>query len=73
MASSLVAPEARLLGTGHGPELSDSEEIILRAFHSDGEDERQMRDLVFDNAFLGESFGVICPCKDWFSDVVLTP
>jgi GNAT superfamily N-acetyltransferase len=32
-----------------------------------------MRELVFDNAFLGEPFDVICPCKEWFSDVVLTP
>ncbi|MCB2262988.1 MAG: GNAT family N-acetyltransferase [Candidatus Thiosymbion ectosymbiont of Robbea hypermnestra] len=32
-----------------------------------------MSELVFDNAFLGEPFDAICPCKHWFSDVVLAP
>jgi len=73
MASSLVAPEGRLLGRERESELSDSEEILLRTFRPDGEDEQQMRELVFDNAFLGKPFDVICPCKRWFSDVVLTP
>jgi len=73
MASSLVVPEARLSGREHGPESLDSDEIFLRAFCSDGKDEQQMRELVFDNAFLGEPFDVICPCQEWFSDVVLTP
>jgi hypothetical protein len=36
MTSSLVAPEARLLGREHGSELWDSEEILLRAFRPDG-------------------------------------
>jgi len=32
-----------------------------------------MRELVFNNAFLGRPFDEICPCKRWFSDVVLGP
>jgi GNAT superfamily N-acetyltransferase len=54
-------------------ELLDSGEILLREFRPDADDERQMRELVFENAFLGEPFDVICPCKRWFGDVVLTP
>jgi ribosomal protein S18 acetylase RimI-like enzyme len=73
MASRLVAPETHLFGKEDGTELHDSDEIRLRAFRPDGEDESQMRELMFDNAFLGEPFDVICPCKEWFSDVVLTP
>jgi len=57
----------------HGSELSDSEEILLRPFRPGGEDERQMRELVFGNAFPGAPFDTICPCKKWSSDVVLTP
>jgi len=51
----------------------DSGQILYRPFSPDGDDERQMRDLVFNNAFMGRPFDVICPCKDWFSDVVLGP
>ena len=58
---------------GRKSELLDSGEILLRAFRPDTDDERQMRELVFDNAFLGQPFDVICPCKRWFGDVVLTP
>lgn len=54
-------------------ELSDSEEILFRSFQPDGQDEQQMRELVFNNAFLGRPFDVICPCKEWFGDVVLSP
>jgi len=58
---------------GHESELSDSEEILFRRFSPDDEDESRMGDLVFNNALLGEPFDVICPCKQWFSDVVLAP
>jgi len=54
-------------------ELLDCGEILLREFRPDTDDENQMRELVFENAFLGEPFAVICPCKRWFGDVVLTP
>lgn len=59
----------------HDPkaEVSNSGEILFREFRCDGDDEEQMRELVFDNAFLGQPFDVICPCKQWFGDVVLTP
>lgn len=57
-------------------EQSDREEhrdILLRRFRPNSDDERQMRELVFENAFLGEPFDAICPCREWFGDVVLTP
>jgi len=73
MFSNAFGNEASSVGSGHIPQLSDTEEILFRRFSPDDDDERQMRDLVFDNAFLGEPFDVICPCKRWFSDVVLTP
>ena len=60
----------------HRSALPDSEkhgEILFRRFRADKDDEQQMRQLVFNNAFLGQSFDVICPCKQWFGDVVLTP
>jgi ribosomal protein S18 acetylase RimI-like enzyme len=56
-------------------ELSDVEDygdILLRGFR-DADDEQQMRELVFNNAFLGRPFDAICPCKEWFGDVVLGP
>ena len=53
--------------------LADPEEVLFRRFSRDGNDEQQMRELVFNNAFFGESFDVICSCKRWFSDVVLGP
>jgi len=56
--------------------LPDSEkqgEILFRGFRPNEDDEQQMRELVFNNAFLGRPFDVICPCKQWFGDVVLTP
>jgi GNAT superfamily N-acetyltransferase len=54
-------------------ELSDSKEIVFRDFQPNGDDEQQMRELVFNNAFLGKPFDAICPDKEWFGDVVLTP
>ena len=67
--------QTRTLSIAHGQksELLASGEILLREFRPDADDERQMRELVFDNAFLGQPFDVICPCKRWFGDVVLTP
>ena len=73
MASSLVEYDMHSLRNGYISEVSNSEEILFRRFRPDGDDERQMGELVFNNAFLGESFEVICPCKQWFSEVVLTP
>jgi GNAT superfamily N-acetyltransferase len=66
--------ETRTLSGEHNrkSELS-SGEMLFRPFRPDGDDEREMRDLVFNNAFLGQPFDVICPCKQWFGDVVLTP
>jgi GNAT superfamily N-acetyltransferase len=46
---------------------------VFRRFSSDEDDGRQMGELVFANAFLGQPFDVICPCQTWFSDVVLGP
>jgi len=71
MASQIFGYETHRIGKGHRSELSD--EILLRRFSPDGEDASQMADLVFNNAFLGQPFDVICSCKQWFSDVVLTP
>jgi GNAT superfamily N-acetyltransferase len=51
----------------------DYGDIQIRRFRPEGEDERQMRDLVFDNAFLGKPFDEIFSNKEWFGDVVLTP
>jgi GNAT superfamily N-acetyltransferase len=56
--------------------LSDCEkrgEILFRRFRPDADDERRMRELVFNNAFLGQPFDAICPCKQWLGDVVLAP
>jgi len=47
--------------------------IELRRFEPENDDEQQMRDLVFANAFLGQPFSDICSCKDWFGEVVLKP
>lgn len=55
------------------PEASDCGEILVRNFQPDGDDEQQMRELLFNNSFLGQPFDVICPCKQWFGDVILTP
>ncbi len=57
----------------HRFELSDSGDILFRNFRPDGEDEKQMRELVFNNVFLGKPFDVICPYKRWFGDAVLAP
>jgi len=65
--------QARLIDKGHGSRTSVSEEILFRRFSPDSEDSSRMSDLVFDNAFLGQPFDAICPCKRWFSDVVLAP
>lgn len=53
--------------------LTDCGDIIIRNFRRDQGDERQMGRLAFNNALLGQPFDEICPCKQWFSDVVLTP
>ena len=76
MNTRLASGEARSVWRGQQPELPDHEEhgeILFRKFQPGGEDEAQMRDLVFNNAFLGQPFDVICPDKQWFGDVVLTP
>lgn len=73
MYLNLARNEAISEANSENWELSDSEEILFRNFKPDGDDERQMRELVFDNAFLGQPFGEICPCKEWFCDVVLSP
>ena len=57
----------------HESELSSLDDILLRRYSPHGDDKQQMDDLVFANAFLGNPFDVICPCKEWFSDVVLGP
>jgi len=69
MASQIY--ETHRADKGTRPE--SSEEILFRRFSPDGEDESRMGELVFNNAFLGQPFDVICPCKQWFSDVVLAP
>ncbi len=61
---------------GSGPHAESSAvygEIAYRKFQPTGSDDRRMRELVFANAFLGEPFDAICPCRDWFGDVVLGP
>lgn len=73
MFSEALEYKTRSLDTGHGAEVSVSEEVLFRRFSPDGEDESQMGELVFSNAFLGQPFDAICPCKRWFSDVVLSP
>jgi GNAT superfamily N-acetyltransferase len=76
MNTLVVANEARSARSRSEPGLSDSkkhEDILLRRFRPDDDDEQQMRDLVYDNAFLGKPFDPICTCKKWFCDVVLTP
>lgn len=49
------------------------DEILIRNYRPDQGDEHQMGDLAFNNALLGEPFDAICSCKQWFSDVVLSP
>lgn len=73
MSPNLVGYETRPLESRRILWLAGSEQVMYRRFSADGDDERQMRELVFENAFLGKPFDVICPCKQWFSDVVLTP
>jgi len=76
MSSKLFTYETHAARDEHHWDESDCEEhgeILFRKFRSDGDDEQQMRELVFDNAFLGQPFDEICPCKEWFSDVVLNP
>jgi len=65
--------ETRSVRSDQTAEPMDPEEILFRPFSAEGDDEQQMRELVFDNAFLGQPFDVICPCKRWFSDAVLLP
>lgn len=71
MSSKVVGHDTSAVEKGHNSRVSDSEGILFRRFSQDGDDERQMGDLVFNNAFLGQPFDVICPCKRWFSNVVL--
>lgn len=73
MSAKTLGYETHVADKGYKPELSDSEAILFRRFSPDGKDESQMADLLFNNAFLGQPFDVICPCKGWFSDVVLAP
>ncbi len=73
MSLHLVDCKKHLVNRDHGFELSDCGDILFRNFRPDGEDEKQMRELVFNNAFLGKPFDAICPCKQWFGDVVLAP
>jgi ribosomal protein S18 acetylase RimI-like enzyme len=73
MKANLARNEALAVGNEREAEFFESNEILLRNFQPGGDDEEQMRDLVFDNAFLGRPFDAICPCKQWFGDVVLTP
>lgn len=56
-----------------GADIWEAQDILFRRFLAGSEDEREMRDLVFSNAFLGQPFDTICRCKEWFCDVVLGP
>jgi len=76
MASNLIEYRAQAASIRHRSELSDADqrgEILFRKFLPDGDDEQQMRNLLFNNAFLGQPFDAICPCERWFADVVLSP
>lgn len=73
MSSRVARNETHPVENGYNSELPESEEILFRRFSPAGEDEPQMGDLVFSNAFLGQPFDPICPCKRWFSDAVLAP
>jgi GNAT superfamily N-acetyltransferase len=73
MLSSLTGKQRPSIWDERKSDLSSSEDILFRRFVPDGDDERQMGELAFSNAFLGDPFDVICPCKDWFTDVVLGP
>jgi len=73
MPSEALEYKARSRHEGRRSEVSVSKGILFRRFSPDGEDESQMGDLVFDNAFLGQPFDTICPCKRWFSEVILSP
>lgn len=61
--------EAGVYETG----LLASEEVVYREYRQDEDDYRQMSELVFDNALLGQPFDKICSCKQWFADVILAP
>lgn len=73
MSSHPVGYERRTVGSGRKSEAADYGEVVIRSFRPDEDDEQQMGKLVFNNAFLGQPFHKICPCKQWFKDVVLTP
>jgi GNAT superfamily N-acetyltransferase len=73
MSSRVVRFGTRSVEEGHGAVASSPKEISFRRFSTDGDDEREMRELLFNNAFLGQPFDAICPCKQWFSQVVLGP
>lgn len=73
MSSQTAKLDSRNLESGFESEVADYGEILIRSFSPDGDDERQMGELVFDNAFLGKPLQDICSCKQWFKEVVLTP
>ncbi len=76
MSSNQIGYEKYPVSGERQYELSDVEEygeISFRRFRPDADDEQQMRELAFNNAFLGRPFDAICPCKEWFGDVVVGP
>jgi ribosomal protein S18 acetylase RimI-like enzyme len=73
MSSERVGYQTQANEFGLESDFSDFDEILFRRFSPEDGDERQMGELVYNNAFLGEPFDVICRCKRWFSDVVLKP
>jgi hypothetical protein len=76
MPSPIVRYQKNAIQNGHHAALSDYDEhgeILFRKFRPDEDDEQQMGELVFNNALLGRPFDAICPCKQWFSGIVLSP
>jgi ribosomal protein S18 acetylase RimI-like enzyme len=72
MRSNLVGCETRPV-RNEATESTDYGDIIIRNYRQDQGDDKQMAELAFNNALLGRPFDVVCPCKQWFSDVVLAP
>jgi len=73
MRSNLVGRKTRPIRNEEDDGPTEYGEVLIRKFRRDQGDERQMGELSFNNAFLGRPFDVICPCKQWFSEVFLTP
>jgi len=73
MISNSLAYEMRSTVQEHASEPLDAGEVLFRSFTPGSDDEQQMGALVYENAFLGQPFDVICPCREWFTDVVLSP